>query len=42
MNPITGIVGCCAPTENGNTDVAPSSVMNSRRLMDTPPGNGGT
>src|SRR5262245_27337786 len=37
MNPITGLVGCCARTENGQAAVAPpSNLMNSRRLIAAP------
>jgi hypothetical protein len=31
--PITGIVGCCARAASGHAAAPPSSVMNSRRLM---------
>ena len=37
-NPITGIAGCCARAASGHAAAAapPSSVMNSRRLTDSP------
>jgi hypothetical protein len=36
-NPITGIAGCCARAASGKTaDAPPSSVMNSRRLIQSP------
>src|SRR5262245_47867095 len=40
-NPITGIVACCARAASGHATAAPpSSVMNSRRLMGFPEGQG--
>src|SRR6516165_6165736 len=36
-NPTTGIAGCCARTASGHATAAPpSSVMNSRRLIQSP------
>jgi hypothetical protein len=35
-NPITGIVGCCARAARGHAAAPPSSVMNSRRLIQSP------
>ena len=34
--PITGIAGCCARARIGQAAAAPASVMNSRRLIETP------
>ena len=37
-NPITGIAGCCARAASGHASAElPSSLMNSRRLMEAYP-----